>query len=331
MKTRIRRVIVGILFAALVGPAVARQPSGTPEDDGPKVRSASALVMDQETREVLYSKNESAVVPIASITKLMTALVTLDAQLSLDEEVIIDRQDVTIAKGSRMRSALRVGLKLTRDDLLRIALMASENRAAAALGRSYPGGLEAFVEAMNAKAQLLGMSDSRFVEPTGLSAENVSSAGDLVKLVEAAQAYPLIPEYSTASSHEIAVGKRKLAFHNTNRLVASPTWEIGLQKTGFIRAAGRCLVMQANVAARPLVIVLLDSVGKYTRIGDANRLRRWLEETVGLDARGARAAQPTQPPIRPSAFTQPTLTAYDSGSANGSRVRVQYPSPTSYW
>jgi D-alanyl-D-alanine endopeptidase (penicillin-binding protein 7) len=293
------------------------------------VRSAAVLVMDQETREILYSKNETAVVPIASITKLMTALVTLDANLPLDEEITIGKEDFAIAKGSRARSRLRTGMHLTRSDLLKLALMASENLAAAALGRSYPGGLDAFVEAMNAKAQLIGMSDSRFVEPTGLSAENVSSPADLVRLVEAAGRRPIIREYSTASSHEIKVGKRKVAFHNTNRLVASPSWDIGVQKTGFIRAAGRCLVMQANVAARPLVIVLMDSVGKYTRIADANRLRKWLEDSIGLESSngGVRRTAPA------SALTAGARTAYDSGSANESRVLVQYPSPSpaSHW
>jgi D-alanyl-D-alanine endopeptidase (penicillin-binding protein 7) len=325
MNALVRGAMVAVLCAAVAAPVAAREPARAADvDGGPKVRSAAVLVMDQETREILYSKNETAVAPIASITKLMTALVTLDANLPLDEEITIGKQDFAIAKGSRARSRLRVGMQLTRSDLLKLALMASENLAATALGRSYPGGLDAFVEAMNARAQLIGMSDSRFVEPTGLSAENVSSPADLVRLVEAAQDQPVIREYSTASSHEIKVGKRKVAFHNTNRLVASPNWEIGVQKTGFIRAAGRCLVMQANVAARPLVIVLLDSVGKYTRIGDANRLRKWLEDSIGLGSGndGVRRMAPA------SALTAGARTAYDSGSANESRVLVQYPSPS---
>lgn len=327
MNVFTRGVAAAAFLAALSAPVAAREPAPAADADGPKVRSAAVLVMDQDTREVLYSKNETAVVPIASITKLMTALVTLDADLPLGEELAITKQDLAASSGSRARSRLRPGTPLARSDLLKLALMASENRAAAALGRTYPGGMNAFVEAMNAKAQLIGMSDSRFVEPTGLSAENVSSPADLVKLVEAAGSRPIIREYSTASSHEIKVGKRKVAFHNTNRLVASPSWDIGVQKTGFIRAAGRCLVMQANVAARPLVIVLMDSVGKYTRIADANRLRKWLEDTVGLEPGSGVMRRPT--PV--AALTAGTRTAYDSGSANGSRMRVQYPSPASYW
>ncbi|MCZ7565519.1 MAG: D-alanyl-D-alanine endopeptidase [Burkholderiales bacterium] len=317
-------IAASVLVAAASAPVAAREPARAAAD-GPRMRSAAVLVMDQETREVLYSKNEDAVVPIASITKLMTALVTLDASLPLDEEITITKADLAIAGGSRARSSLRSGVTLTRRDLLRLALMSSENRAAAALGRSYPGGLEAFVEAMNARAQLIGMSDSRFIEPTGLSPENVSSAGDLVRLVEASARQPLIREYSTASSHEVRIGKRKVAYRNTNRLVSSPSWAIGVQKTGFIRAAGRCLVMQANIAARPLVIVLLDSVGKYTRIGDANRLRTWLEDSLGVEGADGGVRRPD--PV----WAANARTAYDSGSRYGSRVRVQFPSPTSYW
>jgi len=317
---RFRRAAVGVILALAVPAAAFAAP---PSD--PKVRSATALVLDQSTGEVLYSKNESAIVPIASITKLMTAMVTLDAGLPLDDEVKITREELPTVKG-RVKSALRVGDQIKRDDLLKLALMASENRAAAALATSYPGGLDRFVEAMNAKALLLGMNDSRFVEPTGLSAENVSSAGDLVRLVEAAHAYPLIREYSTAKSHDLRLGKRRLSYHNTNRLVSSPQWEIGLQKTGFIRAAGRCLVMQANIEARPLIFVLLDSVGKYTRIGDANRLRRWLEATKALASDALTSADN---PNRRSA--SPTGSRYDSGSESGSRVSAQSPSAANTW
>jgi serine-type D-Ala-D-Ala endopeptidase (penicillin-binding protein 7) len=324
MSIRFRRAAVGVLFALAAQAVVVPAQAGAPAD--PKVRSASVLVLDQSTGEVLYSKNESAVVPIASITKLMTAMVTLDAGLPLDEEVTITREHLPTVEGAKLRSALRIGDKIKRDDLLKLALMASENRAAAALATSYPGGLDLFVEAMNAKAQLLAMGDTRYVEPTGLSAENVSSAGDLARLVTAAHTYPLIREYSTAKSHEIRVGKRKLSYHNTNRLVSSPSWEIGLQKTGFIRAAGRCLVMQANIEERPLIFVLLDSVGKYTRIGDANRLRRWLEATKAL---ASEAITSSDSPTRRSAATPGSR--YDSGSENGSRVSVQYPSAANYW
>jgi len=326
ISIRFRRTAAAAVFALVAPIAVMPAQAEVPAD--PKIRSASVLVLDQATGEVIYSKNESAVVPIASITKLMTAMITLDAGLPLDEEITITREHLPTLKGSKLRSALRVGDKIKRDDLLRISLMASENRAAAALGISYPGGLDLFVEAMNAKALLLGMNDSRFVEPTGLSAENVSSAGDLARLVEAAHTYPLIREYSTAKSHEFRIGKRKLSYHSTNRLVSSPAWEIGVQKTGFIRAAGRCLVMQANIEARSLIIVLLDSVGKYTRIGDANRLRNWLAATKVL---ASEALTSSTPPLRRAASTPNARPAYDSGSESGSRVSVQYPSPASLW
>jgi D-alanyl-D-alanine endopeptidase (penicillin-binding protein 7) len=326
MSIRFRRAAAVAFFVLAAQVAVGSAQADTPKD--PKIRSASVLVLDQATGEVLYSKNESAIVPIASITKLMTAMVTLDAGLPLDEEITIEREDLPTVPGAKLYSALRVHDKVRRDDLLKLALMSSENRAAATLGMSYPGGLDRFVEAMNAKAILLGMSDSRFVEPTGLSAENVSSAGDLARLVEAAHTYPLIREYSTSKSHELRVGKRKLSYHNTNRLVSSPSWEIGVQKTGFIRAAGRCLVMQANIETRSLIIVLLDSVGKYTRIGDANRLRQWLEATKAL---ASTAMNSSDKPTRRSASAPNPRPAYDSGSESGSRVSVQYPSQQNIW
>jgi D-alanyl-D-alanine endopeptidase (penicillin-binding protein 7) len=244
--------------------------------EAPDLRSAAALVIDEETGEILYGKNADAVVPIASITKLMTAMVTLDAGLDLDEPIKMTEEDAEVGQGRR-RARLPVGTTLTRGELMQLALMASENRAAAALGRAYPGGMDAFVKAMNAKAHELEMTGSRFVEPTGLSSENVSTAEDLAKLVRAAKDYPVIAEYSTTPSAEYKIGKRKVAFANTNGLVRAHDWEIGLSKTGFINAAGRCLVMQAKVAARSVIIVLLDSVGKYTRIGDANRIRQWLD------------------------------------------------------
>jgi serine-type D-Ala-D-Ala endopeptidase (penicillin-binding protein 7) len=247
-----------------------------PAAEAPDLRSSAALIMDEETGEVLYGKNEGAVVPIASITKLMTAMVTLDAGLPLDEPITVTADDAEAGTAKR-RARLAVGATLTRAELLQLALMASENRAAAALGRAYPGGMDAFVNAMNAKAHELEMTGSRFVEPTGLSSENVSSAGDLARLVRTAKAYPLIAEYSTMPNGDYTIRGRRVSFVNTNGLVRGGTWEIGLSKTGFINAAGRCLVMQAKVATRSLIIVLLDSVGKYTRIGDANRIRQWLE------------------------------------------------------
>jgi D-alanyl-D-alanine endopeptidase (penicillin-binding protein 7) len=241
--------------------------------DALELRSSVALVVDQDTDEVLFSKNEHAVLPIASITKLMTALVTLDAGLDLNDELLVAQEDRTI---DRMRSNLRPGMRITRGQALHLALMSSENHAAHLLGRTYPGGKAAFVDAMNAKALLLGMSDSRFDDPTGLSADNRSSAGDLVKLVKAAYEYPVIREYSTSTEAALPVGKRLVRYGNTNRLTSNPEWEIGLQKTGFISAAGRCLVMQAVIEGRRVVMVLLDSVGKYSRLGDAQRLRDWL-------------------------------------------------------
>jgi serine-type D-Ala-D-Ala endopeptidase (penicillin-binding protein 7) len=238
------------------------------------LKSSAALVMDQETSQVLYSKNADAVLPIASLTKLMTAIVVAEAQLPLDELITISQDDVDTEKGSRSR--LRVGTQLTRGEMLHLALMASENRAAHALGRSYPGGSEAFVAAMNVKAQALGMSESSFVESTGLSSRNQSSARDLATLVQAAHEHSIIREMSVSPRYQVEIGRRNMAFHNTNRLVSRPDWDIGLQKTGYIAAAGRCLVMQATMAGRPLILVFLDSAGKYSRLGDAERVRQWV-------------------------------------------------------
>lgn len=239
------------------------------------LRSAAAIIQDQETGEILYGKNASAVTPIASITKLMTAMVVLDAAPDLNESITISSEDMDALKGTHSR--LKPGASLSRDELLRIALMASENRAAAALGRTYPGGFDAFKRAMNHKAQMLGMNGSRFDDATGLSSANVSSAEDLVKLVRAAHQYELIRSYTTLTGHEVHVAGRPLAYRNTNRLVANDSWHIGLSKTGFTNDAGRCLVLQANLAERKVIIVLLDSWGKLSRIGDANRVRAWIE------------------------------------------------------
>lgn len=250
------------------------------------LRSQVALVVDQDTDEVLLQKNPNAVAPIASITKLMTALVTIEADLPLDEELLVTPQDRT---ADRVRSSLRPGVRLTRAQALQLALMASENHAAQLLGRTYPGGLEAFIDAMNAKARLLGMHDSHFVDPTGLSPDNRSSPADLVRLVKAAYEYPLIREYSTRNGLALPLGKRVVRYSNTNRLVNNANWEIGLQKTGYIAAAGRCLVMQAVIHGRRVVMVLLDSAGRYSRIGDAQRIRSWLESNAsgrGVAAQG---------------------------------------------
>jgi D-alanyl-D-alanine endopeptidase (penicillin-binding protein 7) len=270
MKELSRRsaVVAALLWAGVMPPAQAAEM--------PDLKSAAARLMDAEAGEVLYGKNEGVGVPGAPSTNIMTAMVRLDAGLPLEEPITITADDAE-AGAAKRRARLAVGATLTRAELLQLALMASENRAAAALGRAYPGGMDAFVNAMNAKAHELEMSDSRFVEPTGLSSENVSSAGDLAKLVRAAKAYPLIAEYSTMPNADYTIRGKRVAFVNTNGLVRGGNWEIGLSKTGFINAAGRCLVMQAKVATRSLIIVLLDSVGKYTRIGDANRIRQWLE------------------------------------------------------
>jgi serine-type D-Ala-D-Ala endopeptidase (penicillin-binding protein 7) len=280
------------------------QLSGLHETTDPlDLKSSVAFVMDLETNEVLLNKNSQAVLPIASITKLMTALVVTQSGLSLDEMLTISEEDVDTEKGSRSR--LTVGTSLSRGEMLHLALMSSENRAAHALGRSYPGGLDRFVSAMNAKAQLIGMHDTRYVEPTGLSSSNQSSARDLALLVKTAHTVPLIRELSTSPEYEVAVGSRQLQFHTTNRLLLNPAWEIGLQKTGYISEAGQCLVMQARLAGRQLIMVLLDSAGRYSRLGDAERIRKWLtEETPGGDATAAPRAQGIE--VVPVGGTAPT-------------------------
>ena len=241
------------------------------------LKSSVALVIDQDTREVLFSKNDSAVLPIASLTKLMTGLLVSEAKLPLDEIITITQDDVDTEKGSSSR--LRVGTELTRGELLHLALMSSENRAAHALGRTYPGGLSVFVAQMNARARTLGMQDTSYVEPTGLSSRNQSSAKDLATLVNVAYNDPMLGELSTSPGHQVAVGNRTLQYNNTNRLVRNPDWDIGLQKTGYISEAGQCLVMQAKIAGRKLIMVFLDSAGKLSRLGDAERVRRWVEST----------------------------------------------------
>jgi D-alanyl-D-alanine endopeptidase (penicillin-binding protein 7) len=238
------------------------------------LRSGAAIVLDQETHEVLYSKNSEAVLPIASLSKLMTALVISEAKQPLDEVLQITNDDIDTEKNTSSR--LKPGTQLTRGVMLHLALMSSENRAANALGRNYPGGLAAFVPAMNAKAKELGMGETHYVEPTGLSSQNKSSARDLAVLVNAAHQVPLLREYSTTPSLDVELGRRQVQFHTTDRLVASPAWDIGLQKTGFINEAGQCLVMQAQMAGRKLIMVLLDSAGKYSRIADAERIRKWV-------------------------------------------------------
>lgn len=250
----------------------------------PAFESNSVLVVDFSDGQTLYAKNPQSVAPIASITKLMTAMVVLDAGLPLDEELNIEIADFDFLKFTHSR--LGMGSRLARRELLRLALMSSENRAAAALGRAYPGGRQAFTAAMNRKAGELGMSNTRFVDSTGLSSDNVSSAQDLVKMVHAAYRYPLIREFTTTSAHEVEnLAGHHLQFGNTNALVKNPAWKIGLSKTGYIRQAGRCLVMQARIAARPVIIVLLDSSGKQTRLADANRIKTWLEGSASRTPR----------------------------------------------
>jgi D-alanyl-D-alanine endopeptidase (penicillin-binding protein 7) len=254
------------------------------------LKSTAVVVQDQSSGEILFEKNSDAVLPIASITKLMTAMVVLDAQQPLGEMLSIGPEDIDTLKGTRSR--LHVGTRLTREDMLLLALMASENRAASALSRHYPGGTAAFVAAMNRKAAEIGLKDTRFADPTGLTAANVSSARDLTKMVAAASRYPLIRELSTTGERTVWVGARPVTFRNTNTLVRSPAsgWEIALSKTGYIREAGKCLVMQAWLSNRPVAIVLLDSWGRLTRIGDANRIKRWIEHTAAARAALGRTA-----------------------------------------
>lgn len=244
-------------------------------DDELSLRSSVAYVIDQDTQEVLFSKNDNAVLPIASITKLMTGLVIREANLSMDEAITITTEDIDTEKGSTSR--LRPGVTLTRGELLHLALMSSENRAAHALGRTYPQGLSAFIAQMNAKAQQLGMRDTKYAEPTGLSSRNQSSAKDLATLVAFAANDPTMRELSTSVGMDVEVGSRTLKYKSTNRLVSNPNWSIDLQKTGYISEAGQCLVMQAKVAGRKLVMVFLDSAGKFSRTADAERVRRWVE------------------------------------------------------
>jgi D-alanyl-D-alanine endopeptidase (penicillin-binding protein 7) len=250
--------------------------------DEPNLRSTSALVVDAKDSTVLYARHADVAMPIASITKLMTALVVADADQPVDEVLEIGREDCAVGKGTFSR--LTVGTRLTRGDLIHLALMSSENRAAHALGRNYPGGLPAFVAAMNAKAQTLGMTSSHFVDPTGLDSDNVASPQDLSKLVMAASDNPTIREYSTDRGYAVRVGRHMVQFHNTDALVSSPTWNILVQKTGYISEAGRCLVMQAIIEGRSVVIVLLNSFGKNTRVADARRIRKWMEATLSLHA-----------------------------------------------
>ena len=288
-----------IVFAAVIslaGAASAATAPGTTAAFGPqplldgsklKLSSANVLVLDAGAGKAIYAKGADSVTPIASVTKLMTAMVVLDAALPLDETISIGMEDLDMLKGSHSR--LRLGTELPRREMLRLALMSSENRAASSLSRHYPGGSEAFVAAMNAKARSLGMARTHFSDPTGLSSENVATANDLARMVQAAADYPAIREFTTTPSHYVEVQPtgQLLGFNNTNALVKNGTWDIQVSKTGFIREAGKCLVMLTTIASRQVVIVLLDSYGRLTRIGDANRVKHWLETGEALPATAA--------------------------------------------
>ena len=252
--------------------------SNRPTLNDPALRSSAALVLDLTNSSVLYARHSDVALPIASITKLMTALVVMEAGQSLDEMLAVSGDDRSLGKGSASR--LSPGTTLSRGELMHLALMASENRAAHALGRNYPGGVEACVIAMNAKARELGMTSAHFVEPTGLSDENVASPEDLAKLVMAAAKVAAIRDYSTDSDFSVRIGRHMVRFRNTDSLVSKPDWNIVVQKTGYIHEAGRCLVMQTVIEERPVVIVLLNSFGKRTRVADARRVRRWVEATL---------------------------------------------------
>jgi serine-type D-Ala-D-Ala endopeptidase (penicillin-binding protein 7) len=284
-----RRSASRLRAAALTSASMGHQLGLNRVDDQLNLRSSVALVMDPNTREVLISKNDGVVLPIASLTKLMTALVINDQDLDMDEVITITQDDVDTLKGSSSR--LRVGSRLTRGELLHLALMSSENRAAHALGRTFPGGLSAFVRNMNTKAKLLGMSSTRYVEPTGLSSDNRSNARDLARLVSVAATRPLLRKLSTDEAATVSAGRGSLDYRNTNALVRSDAWDIKLQKTGYISEAGRCLVLKAQIGERPVIMVFLDSVGKYSRLGDANRVRKWLESQDKISHAADKAAQ----------------------------------------
>ncbi len=303
-----------ILVLAVFASSVAADPVTL---DATKLRlmSANAVIIDAGNGHAVYAKAADEVTPIASLTKLMTAMVVLDAKLPGDEALEVDMDDFDYLKGSRSR--LRMGATLSRDEMLRLALMASENRAASALARHYPGGTTAFVAAMNAKAASLGMTNTHYEDSTGLSPRNVSTANDLGRLVRAASDYPLIREYSTTPERYVAVEStgQTLGFNNSNALVKNSAWDIQLQKTGYIREAGRCVVMLATIASKPMVIVLLDSIGKFARLGDAQRVKHWIETGEALPAPVAKAAV-----LKPSAKSAKSVKSAKARAP----VRVKY-------
>ena len=286
-RVRVRRVI------ALERPSYAQQAiARSLVDDEPlALQSNVALVMDETSSNVLFAKNTDVAVPMASITKLMTTLVVLEANQNMDEMLEVTDDEIDTEKHTTSR--LAIGTILSRRDLMHIALMSSENRAAHALCRNYPGGLPACLAAMNTKAVQLGMTHTHYNDPTGLSKENVASAGDLAKLVQAASQNPTIREFTTDTGYTVPVGRRMVAYHNTNSLVSNPGWDIVLQKTGFINEAGKCLVMKAKIEGKNVLIVLLDSVGKYTRFGDANRIKKWVESRPHVVDAGIQAPPAT--------------------------------------
>jgi serine-type D-Ala-D-Ala endopeptidase (penicillin-binding protein 7) len=278
-----RKVVYQRLLAAAPAMPTMGDLAGLNQTHDPfDLKSNVALVLDQNNAEVLFEKNSSVALPIASITKMMTGLVVVEAHQDMDEVLTVTDEDVDRIKFSSSR--LKVGSQLTRANMLHIALMSSENRAASALGRNYPGGRAAFVEAMNAKARELGMLDTHYVDSNGLSKMNVASARDLAKLAMAAYQQPLLRQYSTDPKAVVEASGHPMQFGNTNHLVANPSWEIGLQKTGFINEAGRCLMMQAVIEGRAVIMVFLDSKGKQSRTADAGRMRKWLEaiKPVGM-------------------------------------------------
>jgi D-alanyl-D-alanine endopeptidase (penicillin-binding protein 7) len=280
----ILRTVVASLLLAVASLASAASVSKSPSR--PEVKSAAALIVDAESGEVLFERDAAHVAPIASLTKLMTALVVIDGQQPLDEVITVTKADVWKGKGAHSR--LPVGAKYTREELLKLALMASENRAAHVLGRAYPGGTAAFVKTMNLKAKALGMSKTRFADASGLSNGNVSNARDLAKLVNAASRDSRIRDFSTLRSLEVRAGKSRLMYRNTNLLIGKPDWDIHVQKTGFTNDAGQCLVMEAMIGERPVVMVFLNAFGSLTRTADARRIRKWMEGQKPQTMAGAR-------------------------------------------
>ena len=274
MRGRLTRfaIFAGALASMMV--SVGADAAGTKAAAGPALKSESALILDGSTGEVIYQQKPTLVTPIASITKLMTALVVIDAQQPLGDVIEITKDDRWTGKGAF--SHIPVGTKLTRADLLKLALMASENRASHTLARNYPGGQPAFIRAMNSKAKSLGMMQTKFEDPSGLSNNNVSSARDLAKLVTAASRDPIIREYSTLHRYDVKLGKQLFTYRNTNLLVGRDDWSIDVQKTGYTNDAGECLAMQATIEDRPVVMVFLNSFGKLTRTAEARRVRKWM-------------------------------------------------------